>query len=197
MTTTPAPAATDQRARILDAVLALMSEHGSADTSMRRLAEACGLNVATLYHYFPSKSDLLRSVIEERGYFALLDEALTEAVSFDQSLLPDERLVAFLAFLSAAALAEANPIRLLLGEGLRQEPTAAATVTDLLAAIDEAMARWLGEGFADLAIDPVRAGRTVRHLIVSRLVEVLATPGPTATSDDDWAREVAPILLGR
>ena len=46
-TTNGAP---DQRARILDTALRLMSEHGSADTSMRRLVTACGLNVATLYH---------------------------------------------------------------------------------------------------------------------------------------------------
>ena len=52
-------AAGEQRGRILDAALALMSESGSAGASMRQLAAACGLNVATLYHYFPSKADLL------------------------------------------------------------------------------------------------------------------------------------------
>ncbi len=35
---------------------------------MRQLATACGLNVATIYHYFPSKADLLRSVMAERRY---------------------------------------------------------------------------------------------------------------------------------
>ena len=39
----------------------LVSERGAAGTSMRRLAAACGLNVATIYHYFPSKADLLRA----------------------------------------------------------------------------------------------------------------------------------------
>ena len=51
------------RARILDAALSLMSEHGVAGTSMRMLAGECGLNVATLYHHFPSKADLLRAVL--------------------------------------------------------------------------------------------------------------------------------------
>ena len=51
------------RTRILDAALALMSEQGSAGASMRQLAAACDLNVATIYHYFPSKADLLRSVM--------------------------------------------------------------------------------------------------------------------------------------
>ena len=45
-----------------------MSELGAAGTSMRRLASACGLNVATIYHYFPSKADLLRALVEEQRY---------------------------------------------------------------------------------------------------------------------------------
>jgi len=193
MTTTPPPVI-DQRARILDTALTLMSEHGSADTSMRRLATACGLNVATLYHYFPSKTDLVRTVIEERGYFVLLGSE--DAVSFDLDLPLESRLVEFLAFLSAAMLAEEVHVRLLLNESLRREPTAVATVTELLVAIDEAIARWLGEGFPDLAGDPERHGRTVRHLLVSRLIDALATRPGAMVDDLTWGREAAGILLG-
>ena len=56
------------RGRILDAALDLMSEKGVAGASMRSLAGACDLNVATLYHHFPSKADVFRAVIEERGF---------------------------------------------------------------------------------------------------------------------------------
>lgn len=192
MSTSPASTAPDQRTRILDTALALMSEHGSADTSMRALASACGLNVATLYHYFPSKADLLRSVIEERGYFRLLATDQPPA-AVGQPLAP--RLTAFLAELSASARAEEAPIRLLLGEGLRQDATAAATVDELLAALDEAIARWLEEGFADLATDRRATARVLRHLLVARLIEGLAS----ATEDQDdrrWAEEVTAVLLG-
>ena len=34
---------------------------------MRDLAGAAGLNVASLYHYFPSKRDLLEAVLVEQG----------------------------------------------------------------------------------------------------------------------------------
>ena len=60
--------ASPSRGRILDAALDLMSEQGVAGASMRSLAGACELNVATLYHYFPSKADVFRAVIEERGF---------------------------------------------------------------------------------------------------------------------------------
>jgi AcrR family transcriptional regulator len=185
----------DQRARILDTALALMSEHGSADTSMRRLATACGLNVATLYHYFPSKTDLVRTVIEERGYFDLL--VGEDAVSFDMDLAVDDRLVEFLTFLSAVTLAEEVPVRLLLGEGLRREATAVGMVTQLLGAIDVAITSWMAEGFPDLHGDPSRHARTIRHLLVARLVEALASRPGAIESDATWAKETAAILLGR
>src|SRR6185312_5418925 len=62
------PAAVDQRHRILATALELMGERGVAKTSMRRLASACDLNVATLYHYFPSKAELVRALLLERRY---------------------------------------------------------------------------------------------------------------------------------
>ncbi len=40
-------AGTDQRTRIIETALALMGEQGAAETSMRQLAGACGINVAT------------------------------------------------------------------------------------------------------------------------------------------------------
>ncbi len=71
---TPAPEpagrteAPNQREHILRTALSLMSQQGVDGTSMRSLAAATGLNVATLYHYFPSKRDLLVAVLEERGF---------------------------------------------------------------------------------------------------------------------------------
>ena len=56
------------RHRILQVALSLMSQKGVDGTSMRDLASAAGLNVASLYHYFPSKRELLEAVLVERGY---------------------------------------------------------------------------------------------------------------------------------
>ncbi len=59
------------RRRILDIALALMSQRGVDGTSMRDLASAAGLNVASLYHYFPSKRELLEAVLVEHGFLPL------------------------------------------------------------------------------------------------------------------------------
>ena len=74
MSTSTPTEAPSQRDRILDIALALMAEQGASGTSMRQLAKACDLNVAAIYHYFPSKAELLRSVIEERRYGLRLQE---------------------------------------------------------------------------------------------------------------------------
>jgi AcrR family transcriptional regulator len=46
------------RDRILLTAMSRMSEQGVEGTSMRELATAVEVNVASLYHYFPSKKDL-------------------------------------------------------------------------------------------------------------------------------------------
>jgi AcrR family transcriptional regulator len=69
------------RRRILDISLALMSQRGVDGTSMRDLASAAGLNVASLYHYFPSKRDLLEAVLVEHGFLPLAVTAPARSVS--------------------------------------------------------------------------------------------------------------------
>ncbi len=150
-TTVVEPIAPNRRERILDTALDLMSEHGASATSMRRLATACDVNVAALYHYFPSKADLLRSVIEERRYGL----RLREIPSVDPALAPRERLVALILAMWEGANDEEAIWRLLLGEGLRGDETALAVGRDILAALEPALAVWLAELFP-----PSADGRT-------------------------------------
>ena len=58
----------EQREAILARAGELFALQGYHAASMNQVAEACGLSKATLYHYFPSKADLLRSVVRERRY---------------------------------------------------------------------------------------------------------------------------------
>jgi AcrR family transcriptional regulator len=187
-----APPVVDQRSRILDAALALMSEQGSAAASMRQLATACGLNVATLYHYFPSKADLLRSVIEERRY----GERLTvEVPPVDASLPPRDRLAGLLEWLWANALGEEAVWRLLVGEGIRGEPVAVASAADVVEALSEAIEAWLRNGFPELEGDPAAAARVIRGQVFAFVVEhlVLGSVGPGTASQR--ARELAAIVF--
>jgi AcrR family transcriptional regulator len=162
------------RTRILDAALVLVSEQGAAGTSMRRLATACGLNVATIYHYFPSKADLLRALIEERRYGERLatDDPPTR---FD--LPPHERFAVFLGWVVDNTLAEETILRLLLGEGLHGNEIARQSARELLDALDATVAGWLEAGFPELspATPPPVAARLLRRVLLSLVTEHVAT----------------------
>jgi AcrR family transcriptional regulator len=193
--THPTPVGSDAgpRGRILDTALALMSQLGSAGTSMRRLAAACGLNVATIYHYFPSKADLLRALIEERRYGERL---ATEEPAIDAALPPDERLAAFVRWVAERTLGEAVVLRLLLGEALRGDATARDTAVGLLAELDVGLAAWLADGFPELrarGLTPELAARLVRRSLLALVTEHLATGSADV---DAHATELASVMFG-
>ena len=187
--TTDAP---DQRSRILDAALELMSSQGSSAASMRQLAAACNLNVATLYHYFPSKADLLRSVIAERRYGERL---AAEAPPVDPATPPRERLAFLLEWLWANALAEEAVWRLLVGEGIRQEEAAVATTTEVVEALTVAMEAWLRNDFPELQGDPAAVARVIRGQVFAQVVEHLAVAPVTQDAARDRARELAALVF--
>jgi AcrR family transcriptional regulator len=181
-----------QRTRILDAALALVSELGAAGTSMRRLASACGLNVATIYHYFPSKADLLRALIEERRYG---ERMAADDPQVDAGLGPHDRFAAFFSWVVAQTLAEETVLRLLLGEGMHGNETARQSARELLAALDDTVAGWLGAGFPELdpATPPALAARLVRRSLLSLVIEHLATGELDPAS---YAEDLATTLFG-
>jgi AcrR family transcriptional regulator len=189
----PAGATAGPRSRILDTALTLMSQLGSAGTSMRRLASACGLNVATIYHYFPSKADLLRALIEERRYGERL---ATEEPAIDAALPPRERLGAFFRWVAERTLDEEVVLRLLLGEALRGDATARDTAVGLLAQLDVGLTAWLARGFPELGARGVTAevgARLVRRSLLALVTEHLATGSADV---DAHATELATVMLG-
>ncbi len=183
-----APSA-DPRTRILDAALELMSEQGSAGASMRQLAAACGLNVATIYHYFPSKADILRSVMEERRYGERLG---TEVPALDPAVPPRERLVHLIEWLWSNARDEETVWRLLIGEALRREAHATSSALEVVDALEATLGGWIADGFPELDGDPARLARVVRGQVFSLVVEHLAL----GEVSDAMARERATELAG-
>lgn len=62
----------DRREDILTASLHLFAEKGFHGTSMRDIARAAGITEGLIYHYFASKRDLFRAIIEEYSFLPLL-----------------------------------------------------------------------------------------------------------------------------
>lgn len=132
------------RARILNAAVALLAERG-IDAEMREIAERAGLAVGTVYNHFPGKDDLIIAVMREA--FGQFEQAI-----------------------DAAAL-EADPVRAI-ESFLREALTVAERYGALIAAItegrlaaprkdaiDEERKEAFGQRMMDIVARGVREGR--------------------------------------
>jgi AcrR family transcriptional regulator len=183
----------DQRARILDAALHLMAAGGVHAMGMRRLANELGLNVATLYHYFPSKGDLLRAVVAQQDYATLL----RQTPPVERSRSDAERLAALLRWIWTEMGTQEDMWRLLLGESLRGDTDVMDSAAELSALFEEALADWLADFVPGLPGEPVAAARLLRGAIYGFFIEYLPLP----RRDRDIllatrADEIAGVLAG-
>jgi len=187
-----APPPADQRRRILDTALGLMAEGGVHATSMRTLAAACGLNVATIYHYYPSKDALLAAVIADRNYA----ELLVPLPPIDATLPRRARLVALLNWIWEEMGAHDQMWKLLLGESLRGEPHALESAAELSATFERALERWLEHLFPDLWGDLHITARVLRGLIYGFFIEMMPLPREArAAFLGPRAEEVASVVI--
>ncbi len=156
------------RRRILQIALTLMSQRGVDGTSMRDLASAAGLNVASLYHYFPSKRDLLESVLIEQGYLPIRPVRVDPAGE-----LPDSEpltLAQLLAEIMTSMFEVEEFVRLMVGEAMRGEATARAVGVDLFASFETAIEEWVKDNRPDLTESPGAA--TVARILSSMVVGI-------------------------
>jgi len=182
------PNGSTQRQHILNTALTLMAQQGVDGTSMRNLAAATGLNVASLYHYFPSKRDLLVAVLEERGLVGNLSSASQPSLVQD----PAPRLADLLDDILASMLEVEDFIRLMIGEVMRGDQTAFGVGTELFAATQDLLERWLVEH--EPSVSPPGGqealARMLRTLLLGLLLEHLTgVLEPVAAGDGDAAGE--------
>ena len=58
---------TSTRQRILESAAHLFAANGYTETTIRDIARFTNINSATIYHYFPNKDEILRSLIRDYG----------------------------------------------------------------------------------------------------------------------------------
>ena len=135
------------RRRILQIALSLMAQRGVDGTSMRDLASAAGLNVASLYHYFPSKRDLLESVLIEQGFLPIRPAPGPEGES---PAADPPTLAQLLAEIMTSMFEVEDFVRLMVGEAMRGEETARAVGVDLFASFETSIEDWVTGNRPDL-----------------------------------------------
>jgi AcrR family transcriptional regulator len=181
----------NQRERILDTALDLMSRRGSSGVSMRQLAKACGVQVAAIYHYFPSKDALLTAVIEERRYSA----RLADLAPLDIDAPVEERLRRVFELFWEGALEEEPVLRLLLGEALRSEAVALPTGSALLDVFRSGVVMALEQ-----VVPEVRDAKAVSELYMAQVFSafvrhVFEPEVPTSVIGEDQAEVLVRVVL--
>ncbi|MFS8198382.1 TetR/AcrR family transcriptional regulator [Streptomyces sp. CWNU-52B] len=102
---------------ILDAAERQIVEHGPAALSLRGVARSLGMTVQALYHYFPSRDDLVTALIAKA--YEDLTEAVRVAVEAASDETPAERVVIGTEGYRGWALAHPERFQLLYGTPLR------------------------------------------------------------------------------
>ncbi len=177
----------------------LMSQRGVDGTSMRDLASAAGLNVASLYHYFPSKRDLLESVLIEQGFLPI--RPVHKGVDGTGPAADPLTLAQLLAEIMTAMFEVEDFVRLMVGEAMRGEATARAVGLDLFASFETSIEDWVKKNRPDLDEGPGAASvaRLLSAMVVGIFIQHAADVlgeegGDLAALSLDRAREAAFIL---
>lgn len=66
----------ERQAQIVDAAAKLFAEKGFDGTSIDDIAEACGVAPGLIYHYFDSKTDILKALMERKAFLPRMAEIL-------------------------------------------------------------------------------------------------------------------------
>jgi AcrR family transcriptional regulator len=176
------------RQRILEVALSLMSQKGVDGTSMRDLAGAAGLNVASLYHYFPSKRELLEAVLIERGYLPVWADG---PVPVDLS--SETKFAEVLTDILVSMFDVEDFVRLMVGEAMRGEETARAVGVDLFTNFESSLAEWIVIHLPDL--DQRSGAAAVAHLLSAMVVGIFVQYAAGVGVDKD--RDLSALLAER
>lgn len=181
----------DQRLRILEVTLGLMAREGARGTSMRAVAAACDCNVATLYHYYPSKHDLLRAAIAHRRSTELLAQPFPEGLAGTV----EQRLAALLDHLFVGMTDDEDLWRALLAEAVHGDDDVLGPMLEFAAEFEHALGRWLRDLCPDVpALHEADIVRALRNVVIGVLVEHLPQREGRRAALESRARELADVF---
>jgi AcrR family transcriptional regulator len=179
------------RARIVEAARQLFFEQGYHATGMAQILKTAGARSGSLYHFFPSKEELLVAVLER--YKELLHPAVLHP-AYARTTDPIERVFAVLdgyrRLLEATDFELGCPIGNVAIENSNTHPAVRRLVTENFEAWAAAVAQSISEAGSRLPrdIDPVRLGRHV--LAVMEGAVMLARAYRSFEPFDDAVRQL-------
>lgn len=149
-TTTPASAAADTRARLLDAALSVIRRKGYPATTVDDLCAEAGVTKGSFFHYFKSKDALALAAIE---HWNTMTGALFAQAPYHAPADPRDRVLAYLEFREQLIAGELPEFTCLLGTTVQETY---ATHPALRAACDAGIRGHAATVAEDLALAKAR-----------------------------------------
>lgn len=161
---------TDTRQRLLATALEVFAERGADGGSMREIAKRAGVNVATTYHHFSSKRDLLLAIFAELGFL----DMSTDLTPLSGEDAPAEERLAHLIFGAWMQLHTGRDVvKIMLGEAFKGDDEVRSVFDTWRERGDGWIAQGLlGSGLADEGNVTARAW-IVRQVIWATFIETL------------------------
>lgn len=189
------PCAGQTRQRVLEAATRLFAERGFAAISMRDIADECGANLPSIYHYFGDKGRLYDACY--RATFEQAAEVLHVAIS--RAATPRQRIEDFTVQLCGILLDNHDFRRLLQREFLREERR---RITSLTTHHFQREFRLLTQSIAELYGEPQAMercfaiyGLALGLLQMRRIGELAGMDREIARTPQSLARYVLSIVL--
>jgi AcrR family transcriptional regulator len=183
-------AGADRRARILEAAVRVFAERGYHASRVGDIAEAAGVAHGLLYHYFPSKEDVLRTIF--RDAWSRLIDALRSIEAGGEPAPEQLRRVA--AVLLRSWRNDPDLVRVLVREIARSPQLTAQVdeVGDVFLVIERVIARGQAEGSFRVDLDP----RLASWIVYGSLEELLTgwVLGQLPDGDEEVARAERTVI---
>ncbi|MFN8499599.1 MAG: TetR/AcrR family transcriptional regulator [Anaerolineae bacterium] len=177
-----------RREQIIEAAIALFAQQGFDGTSTRQIAASVGVTEGLIFHYFPTKADLVSAVLESRhGFIIKLREILADA-----DRRPVGEVLPEVAATWLRTLRDETPIAsVLFGAALTNEQVGAA------------LQGVIREGIGRLAVylrARIRAGELRADLPVETAAQMFIAPLMVfflihrSVSDDEWEQQASVFM---
>lgn len=178
------PGPDSSRDAIVEAARREFAQHGFDRATIRSIADAAGVDPATIYHFFAGKDELLRAALE----FPIRTDVIDALLPHDGDVDAADLLRAVLTLWEDPAVGERLTALLRVAA---THPEAAAAVSELLAeSVLRPLGRIVGDDRAEL-----RAGLVGTQMAGLAMLRLVLPHGPVAeASVDDLVAAVAPTI---
>lgn len=186
-----------QRARnrvqkLLDATAELIETNGLEALTTNHIAERAGVNIASLYQYFPNKESILAALLE--SYLQEISKALNDVLVSQADLAIDESTRLWC--LATLGYFRARPVVLQILMRFQQQPAEMPSAKGFEYRITETMRRFLLPRRAELAPPDIELAIQIAFTACSAVLSRhLLDPQPYH-SDEMVAAELSRLMMG-